>query len=282
VHPLEGIRPFIYEEEAAALYVALEALERFLQQTKRQLDRDDSFPTITKRLRINISELGETNKTLSVQVSTLPDVSQELWEMAENAADEDDEDFDFEWDDEDDEDDEDDFVLRDDLVPDKSFLSLGLLPWDNIALIGQSSDFYQNKNLERLGDGLPVILIQTTAPKAKIMIEKIKEYGGLQGIGFNPGFNPFSQGNYDLGVLKTEDENLFLFGEFDQEDTTHINARKQWDLRCKKTKGYCALIVAKGVSGNSKGNPQLKDMMALFECRSLSAEDLDLGVLELM
>ena len=35
VHPLEGMRPFLYDEEAIALYIALEALHRFFKATSR-------------------------------------------------------------------------------------------------------------------------------------------------------------------------------------------------------------------------------------------------------
>jgi hypothetical protein len=58
-------------------------------------------------------------------------------------------------------------------------------------------------------------------------------------------------------------------------------ARKKWDQRCKKTKGYCGLIIARGLTGANRGNPQFRDMMALFETRSLSSKELGLGTLQL-
>jgi hypothetical protein len=85
-----------------------------------------------------------------------------------------------------------------------------------------------------------------------------------------------------LGLLQTEDGELFLFGEFLDDDPTHREARQKWNQRCKNTKGYCGLIIAKGLTGSSRGNPQLRDMMALFEARSLSPKDLGLGTLQLM
>ena len=66
------------------------------------------------------------------------------------------------------------------------------------------------------------------------------------------------------------------------DDPVHVAARKKWDQRCKKTKGFCGLIIAKGLTGASRGNPQLNDMMALFETRSFSPKDLGLGILHLM
>ncbi len=129
---------------------------------------------------------------------------------------------------------------------------------------------------------MPVIMIQTTRPKALEMIQNIKTAGGVKGIGFNPGEDPFDGDRYDLGILQTENGDLYLFGEFREEDPVHIAARQKWDQRCKKTKGYCGLIIARGLTGASRGNPQFNDMMAFFEARSLSAKDLGMGTLQLM
>ncbi|MBF2062504.1 MAG: hypothetical protein IGR91_20685, partial [Fischerella thermalis M66_A2018_004] len=69
---------------------------------------------------------------------------------------------------------------------------------------------------------------------------------------------------------------------FLDDDPVHVEARKKWNQRCKNTKGYCGLIIAKGLTGAARGNPQLRDMMALFEARSLSPKDLGIGTLQLM
>ncbi len=274
VHPLEGMRPFLYDEEAIAVYVALEALHRFFRASYRQF-AGDSFPAITKRYRIPLPVEGESKQTASVKVATVPDVASELLEMAEST-----EEDDF---------DEDDYKavemavpLRDDLVPKDSFLSLGMMPWENIELLRSGVDCYQSKNVTATGEGLPVILIQTTRPKAKALIEQIKTAGGIKGICFNPGEDPLEGDRYDLGILQTENSSLYLFGEFPEADPTHVAARKKWDQRCKKNQGYCGLIIAKGLTGASRGNPQPRDIMALFEARALSGRELGLGMLQLM
>jgi hypothetical protein len=274
VHPLEGMRPFLYDEEAIAVYVALEALHRFFRASYRQF-AGESFPAITKRYRIPVPVEAESKQTASVKVGTVPDVALELLEMAEST-----EEDDF---------DEDDFKaaemavpLRDDLVPKDSFLSLGMMPWENIELLRSGVDCYQSKNVTATGEGLPVILIQTTRPKAKALIEQIKTAGGIKGICFNPGEDPLEGDRYDLGILQTENSSLYLFGEFPEADPTHVAARKKWDQRCKKNQGYCGLIIAKGLTGASRGNPQPRDIMALFEARALSGRELGLGMLQLM
>lgn len=270
VHPLEGMRPFLYDEEAIAVYIALEALHRFFRATQKQFTKD-KFPTLTKNYRIPVPDEGAPRQTLSVKVATVPDVASELFDMANLAAMELDEDAD-----------DADPPLRDDLVPKDSFLSLGMVSWERLELLRAGIGCYESKDVKASGEGMPVIMIQTTRPKALEMIQNIKAAGGIKGIGFNPGEDPFDGDRYDLGILQTENGDLYLFGEFIEEDPVHVAARKKWDQRCKKTKGYCGLIIARGLTGASRGNPQFNDMMAFFEARSLSAKDLGMGTLQLM
>ena len=271
VHPYEGMRPFLDEEEALAIYAALKACYRFVDANQVQLELDPLTPA-SKRCRINLPPEVKSPPHLSVKVSTLPDLAEELLEMAEFA-----DDSDFE------EDDEDGIPIQEDLVPDKAFRSIGMIPWEWVEVLKNSPNkHYQSQDIVPTGEGIPVVLIQTSRPKAKVMIEKIKGEGGLKSICFNPGEDPFLEVDYDLGLLQTYEGNLYLFGEFPANEEVHIEAKEKWEQRSRQVKGYCALIVAMGVTGSSRGNPQVKDMLALFEAEALSAEDLDMGVLQLM
>ncbi|NET55925.1 MAG: hypothetical protein F6K47_07065 [Symploca sp. SIO2E6] len=270
VHPFEGMRSFLYEEEAIAVYFALEAIHRFFQASSQQLDQD-SFPAITKRYKIRLPLETESVSTIAVKIATMPELAAQLWDMAE------------EFEEEDEVEEEAMAVpLRDDLVPKDAFLSLGMMPWDSLEKLRSNVACYQSKKIKMVGEGMPIILIQTTRPKAKALIEQIQSAGGLKGICFNPGEDPFEGENYDLGILQTENSDMYLFGEFPEADPTHVAARKKWDQRCKQIKGYCGLIIAMGLTGASRGNPKHRDMMALFEARSLSAKELGLGLLQLM
>lgn len=265
VHPMEGMRPFLYDEEAIVFYIALVAIQRFFKACVQQLAAD-SLPLINKRYRIPIPSTVEGKVTVTVKVATLPDLAAELLEMAEASED----------------DDEMAVPLRDDLVPKDAYLSLGMMPWESVEKLRTGVDCFQSKDVATAGEGMPVVLIQTTRPKAKAIIEQIQTAGGLKGICFNPGEDPNDGDLYDLGILQTENSSLYLFGEFPEADPSHVAARQKWDQRCKKIKGYCGLIIAKGSTGASGGNPQPRDMMALFEARSLSSRDLGLGMLQLM
>jgi hypothetical protein len=271
IHPLEGLRSVLYDEEALVMFVALESLNRFIRDHRRQLYAD-SFPSLNHRYRITLPQSPEATKTVSVTVSTMPELAAELEEMAG---------FDME----DDEMDESSSMfrsLRDDLIPEDSFLSLGVVSWEMLESLRQGVTYHPLGEIPQVGDGLPVILVQTSRPRAKTVIENIEAAGGLKAICFNPGADPFDGNNYDLGLLQTQNDELFLFGEFLDEDPIHVEARKKWNQRCKNTKGFCGLIIAKGLTGSSRGNPQLRDMMALFEARSVSPKDLGIGTLQLV
>lgn len=271
IHPLEGLRSVLYDEEAVIVFVALESLIRFIRDHRRQL-YGDSFASLNRRYRILLPQLEEATKSVSVTVSTMPELAAELEQMAGPS-------------------DQDELVdpsspmfrsLRDDLIPEDSFLSLGVVPWEMLEYLREECTYHQVGDIRQVGDGLPVILIQTSRPKAKTVIENLEASGGLKAICFNPGAESFDGNRYDLGLLQTQNGELFLFGEFLDDDPIHIEARKKWNQRCKNTQGYCGLIIAKGLTGSARGNPQLRDMMALFEARSLSPKDLGIGTLQLM
>lgn len=270
VHPYEGMRPFLDEEEALAIYVALKAFHRFFCTYNHELAQDPNT-ALSKRCRIQLPQTA-TSKTVSVTVATQPDLAHELMEMAQFPETEASNLFSQKT-----------LEIYEDLLPENAFRSIGMVPWEWIEVLQQSKNkYYQSLGITPQGEGLPVILVQTSRPKAKVMIERIKADGGLKGICFNPGEDPILDITYDLGLLQTNEDHLYLFGEFLDEDPVHVEARKRWQKRCQTTKGYCALIIAMGLTGASRGNPQLKDMMAVFEAQAIAAEELGMGVLQLV
>ncbi|MGD1809723.1 DUF6930 domain-containing protein [Dapis sp. BLCC M126] len=269
LHPLEGLRSILYEEEAVTTLVTLEALHRFLRASRKKMT-GNKFPSISSRYRITIPKSEEV---VSVKVTTMPEVAEELYEMAVETDTEGEEELEIEMP-----------MLKDDLVPPNSFLSLGVVPWKTVEYLRDNTKQYQaaEEDIETSGEGLPIILIQTSLPKATKLIADLEEAQGLHGIGFNPGEDPMEEKNYDLGILKTYDGVLHLFGEFIQNDPVHQEAREKWDKRCIATRGWCGLIIARGITGASRGQPEFKDMMALFEVRSLSSQELGVGPLKLV
>jgi len=280
IHPLEGIRPFLDESEALTLYFALAALRRFVKNHEDDLSYDP-VPALNQRLRIKHPlHPGDKTQELGVNVATQPALAAEF--IAQ--LDEDDSDFPLGYFDDDDDEEDGQPALRDDLIPDNAYMSLGMIPWDLVEVIRVSPLVYYQVSGEvtMKGDGMPVLMIQTSRPKAKELIQRLRDEGPITGLGFNLGQDPWTETKYDLGILQTQAENLFLFGEFLQDSPTHKQARKNWERRCKATKGHCAVLIAMGVTGQSKGNPKLQHMLGYFETEFLSPQELGIGPLQLM
>ncbi|MGK7939955.1 MAG: hypothetical protein AB4062_07355 [Crocosphaera sp.] len=267
IHPYEGIRPFLDEEEAKIVYYSIQAFLRFVNRNQQDLS-EEVIDKISRYHRFTDMSEGGKPQMINLKVSTLPELSAALLEGLEA---------------EEDEEDRVKFPLGDDLIPDNAFLSLGMIPWSTLEqLQNNPKTYYPSQQATPQGEGMPVVLVQTSRPKAKEMIEILQEAGNLQGVCFNPGEDPWEELMYDLGILQTGDNSLFIFGEFMQDDPEHQQARHKWDQRCQQTGGYCGLIVAMGVTGSSRGNPTLKDMLAVFEAQYLDPKALAMGILRLM
>lgn len=263
IHPLEGVRPFLDEEEAEVVYYALEGILQFVSQHHQRLSQDPikGFEQLITLSPATGTQAAKVQMTLAIQPALIEELLN-IEEDADNSA---------------------QVSLRNDLVPANACLSLGMIPWKvREALHSHPRAYCQKQTVAAQGDGFPVLIIQTSRPKAQEMITRLRQEGGITGLGFNLGEDAWTATSYDLGILKTESENLYLFGEFLRDSPTHQKARQKWDQRCQATKGYCGLLIAMGVSGRSRGNPQLKDMLAFFEARFLSAEELGVGPLQLM
>ncbi len=260
IHPLEGLRTVLGQDEALATYTALSALQAFIDKHAPRLGHEE-VPAISQKMRINLpTTIPNLPKSIAVTVATMPQESHDLLAMQS----------DQEFDDED--------GILDDLIPDKACISLGVMPWENLKKMQPAALALNSKPR---GDGLPVVMVQTTRTKAQQLVGKINAAGGVQGIIFNLG-QGLMEDTYELGLIQLADGQMQLFGEFDIEDQIHLAARSKWKQRCAQTKGRCGLIIAQGLTGKARGNPQPKDMLAVIETSSIEPEDLGLGVLKLV
>ncbi|MGL5034419.1 MAG: DUF6930 domain-containing protein [Microcystaceae cyanobacterium] len=271
IHPLEGIRPFLDEAEAKNVYYILQGFIRFFQDHEQELSQDPigliHSTYVIEPLETNKKGKFRASQTaVTATVYTMPDLAAEFCSLS----------------DDDDDDDGEDFSLGDDLIPENAFLSIGMVPWEILEELKKNPKaHYQHLKIQAKGEGLPVVVVQTTRPKAQELIKRILSEGGITGLCFTIGENPLTETNYDLGILQLGDDDLYLFGEFLQEDSTHKKARKKWDDRCKISQGHCGVLIAMGVTGGSRGKPKLPDMLAFFEVPYLSPEALGLGKLQL-
>ncbi|MCS6813908.1 MAG: hypothetical protein NZ772_10125 [Cyanobacteria bacterium] len=274
IHPLEGLRFNLQDDEANAMLVALSALNRFLKQHQRELT-SSQFPELSNQYRIAVpANSNAKGSTVTVRISTMPALATELLTMmddsgeANNEAEDINTGFPF---------------IQDTLVPDEKITLLRVSPWEEVQLLRQQTSFYQEAPavFPQVGNGLPIVILQISQPKGKALIQAIQTAGGLRGICFNPGFDPYAKQTYELGLLQLENGDLQLFAEFQDDNLEYRRVRKKWNQCCSATHGYCGLVIAKGITGVARGNPQLKDMMALMETRFIPVAELGLGTLEM-
>lgn len=270
LHPFEGMRASLDETEAEIVYLVLEALHRFSQDCRSELRKED-IPLVQRKYSIDLPKVFGEAKKQSVAISTHPELTAELLTT-------DREQYDFETEE------EESLEIHEDLIPDGSLVTMGQVSWNLLEMLKQQSKtHYQDNGIVAVNNqGLPAILIQTSRPKATAIVQTLKAAGGLRGICFNPGSDPFTEEGYDLGLLQTEDLDLYLFAEYPHSSSRKTDAITLWKETVAETMGQCCLIVTMGITGASKGNPQPKDMLAVFEAEAIAGDEIGLGVLRLM
>jgi hypothetical protein len=273
IHPLEGLRTALADEEAATLIVVLEAIHRFIKKHGTHLE-DLALEPLSNRFRIPNPDADAVAAHLTVTIRTLPEVSSELLQQTEELGVE-----------------ATDLLLptpqiRDDVIPDGSLILLTELSSDLMADILNHPKIYHQAPLKKgrkfsKPTPWPTLIIQTTRPKATALIETFHAAGGIEALCFNPGSDPFSHQLYQLGLLRTADGNFHLFHEYEMDNATHRQALEKWQAGQDQSQGRCGIVIASGVSGSARGTPQLKDMMAFFEAETLDFETLGLAPLVL-
>ncbi|MFP4319060.1 MAG: DUF6930 domain-containing protein [Phormidium sp.] len=278
LHPLEGLRPFLHEEEALPAWIALKALHLFLADHEDELMED--WTEVVQHLyeigvpkALQSSDLGKRgDRSVSVTVSSMPNVANELLEQQPDPdiALDLDESPNF------------DLLqqmsrLQDEVIPDGSILRVDNIPWPMVESLREQVTCPQQPLASASCGKLPVIIIQSTRSKVKDIIAAIESGGGLKGLAFKVCDSPFDDFEYELGLMQLENEEIHLVGEFDLENPYHQKARKAWTENLKKTKGKCGLILAMGATGKRSGDPNLSDMKAFYEVPVLSLEQMGIA-----
>lgn len=269
LHPFEGMRAFLDEEEARIVYLALEGICKFCDSHRDILARE-IIEKITETYPIGFPEAADNRD--SVVVATAPELTKELIAMEDEIRPLEEDEFEkFK------------IPVKEDLIPDGSLVTLSEITWDVVeTLKRQRKTYYQSLNIVPKGRFLPAILIQTTRPKARVVIETIKESGGLKAICFNAGNNPFTGISYDLGILQTGDSHIYIFAEYPHHLDEYAMMLEEWQESCQQIQGYCSVIIAMGATGANRGNPQPSDMLAVFETKAIAGSELGMGILELV
>ncbi len=270
LHPLEGGRPYLYDEEAIAITIALEALNKFWEEHQARLR--DGFISLTSTYDLYAPSLdSDVEESIKVLVSTMPELSDDLHQLIE------------------DEDDDDAPLILEDLWPEGCLIHMVTLPWEQVDFL-QSADIHRQtydernglkavstKAIAQKGEGMAGLMIQTSRPKAIELIRQIEGFGGIKALCFNPAEDIFGNA-CQLGLLVMGNDDLHLIGQFDKE-ILRSDHHKRWKQRCKSNKGRVGVIIAMGVTGASKGNPSPQHILGYYEIDLIDDKELGLGKL---
>jgi len=288
LHPLEGLRSQLAEEEAASLIVVLEALHRFFKKNDISAENFALTP-VSNRFRIpnpvSHKDKGadtETKaETITVKVSTLPEISTAFLEetlqgeglpagLAPN-----DEAADVA-----------NAAIVDDSVPEGSLIMLGSHREKDIEPLRTHRRVYYQRFLSEpttppkgKTNGKvkwPILTIQTTRPKAKQLVERLKQEGGIRAICFNPGSDPMSGQVFQIGLIQTARGHLHLFNEYEISDPTDGQALEKWANNSASNSSCCGCIIAAGSTGAKRGRPTVREVVAFFEADAKLPEELGL------
>jgi hypothetical protein len=279
IHPLEGIRSELADEEAATFIVAMDALARFLDRHEDAPSEFAMYEDILDTFRIKNPIASERTKTITVTVQTLPQLSQELSQQTDmalgpNATTEPDL--------------SERIIippLRSDTIPDGSLILLTELSPQFMQDLRASKNYYQPllhpRNPANKTAPWPALIIQTTRPKANDLINFFQASGGIEAICFNPGSDFLHQIFYQLGLIKTTDGNFHIFHEYDTSSPRHSQALEKWQTSQQASQGHCAIAIASGISGKKRGQPGMNEIIGLFEANAASPQELNLAPLML-
>jgi hypothetical protein len=278
IHPLEGMRSQLADEEGATFLVAMEAIGRFVTRYRAQLEKPP-LKALKSSYKIPNPQKSGSASPLKVTVQTLPEVTEELVAETDEALDEVSGPtglVNFP-------------VLRDDYVPEGAIIILTQfqrrmindLRHDPTVTFQQQEPQKALSGVAASSPDLPVVLIQTSRPKAKILIQQLQQAQGVQAVCFNPGSDPFSGEAFELGLLQTGDGELHLFAEYETNGSADRHLLERWNQWQRDCNGACAVVIASGITGNSKGNPGVKDILAIFEARCKTPKELHLPPLML-
>ena len=261
---LDGtMRPVLSDDETLAFAIILEAIHRFVSKNRSHFIRSQFmqgvFSEFTRRHKILVPEGCGISSHVTVRVSTLPKLADELMNIFyENNDDDDDEEIQYEF--------------RTDFVPEGSLIVTSSLAWQSIPQIRSQVKHHTPTLAPIAGDALPVMIIYTTAAKANALVKKIEEIGGLSGIGLYSGMNVFGD-EAELAVLKSRSGILFFINQFSETSEEDQRVLGNWLRRSAESNNACGLIIAKGhKKGQKPRNPDLSEMIALYEIQTFSVE----------
>lgn len=278
IHPLEGMRAHLEPEEAIAVWLALEGMVRFFRKHKSLLT-SDRFAALSSRFSVTLPESVQSPTAnppsanrfnsspsaskYSIRVSSHPEIAEELIpEEAQNNK-------------------VGDLGVRlvdDTLVPEGTLLKISLMPWDAYndlrtrrSVIWQlppkagSPESSHPSTPAEQGQGIPIILVQSSKLKIQKILEAIQAAKGVERIGFVQSFDLEQNLAIEISVVLLNNQEFQVLDYHELDDPNHVKRRDRWTETAQMLQGRCCLVLAKGATGKARLNPKPEDILAIFE-----------------
>ncbi|WP_298975865.1 DUF6930 domain-containing protein [uncultured Thermosynechococcus sp.] len=238
IHPLEGMRPFYAPEEAEMVYVAIEALIKFWKKTKKQFAKGE-YPELN--LRLKIPSPCHFALSYQVQVATVPQIRSTIDDNTEES------DLKFR------------IPIDTEAIPEEAYLLFKLFAPEELQELPAVVSYYQRGEIPEGFQGYPVLTIQTKKTAAEVLAAKIAEEGGIHHLTVFP----LSGAEQVVMLLaQTNANHLWLLDTFDPESGLLL---LDWIKEVNALEGACGLAVAYGITGKTRMQPTLKQIVGLFE-----------------
>lgn len=261
IHPLEGVRSQLDEDEALTLLVALQALAQFLGKRRRSLGQ--SFMAYRDRIEVQLTLPQATSGHYSVEVATLAALSAELSqqiEQVENPAAQSSLDS---------------VRFADDLVPSGAIVQMEDASAELYEQMKTASVLLRPGHYRPIGELMPLLQIQTSKPKAQAIARAIDLGGGVDCISFLKGVHPLSTTPTVIIVaLRFVNDKSCWHMAIDYEPGPSQSGRDRWLKLIAENQGRCSLALYSGVSGKHQGNPTLRELVMLYETEFHSSAEL--------
>lgn len=260
IHPLEGLRPHLDEEEAVIMYMGLDVFLKFWQKNKKKINIHQ-FPVLEANIK---AKHPITRNNIDWTVGTLPDVTATLQATQPEAANP--------------------FLttaadslkvipINYNFVPDKSFVMLQERPIDWLEEAKDYVRYYQEGELPSRPSSMATLIIQSSQPKVRTMLSTLVTGDGLNWVQMVKAGTPSQPSSKHILMLQTSEGEFLHCNDYDIEDKDYIKIRKQWNKLCQKNGGWCVVILASGITGKGRMNPQFTDLWAFLEVPYLSLVD---------
>ncbi len=122
--------------------------------------------------------------------------------------------------------------------------------------------------------GLPLILLQTSQPKAKNLLRQFEEWGNPVCAGFISLYDAMIGDPVDVLLIRTDRRQMLVFDTFWHDDPAERHLKEHWYDRTKAAGKRCALVIAKGVTGQQRGMPGIEEMVQIYDLHALTPEEM--------